>query len=588
MKMTTLLALAATVVLPLVWTEAQSPTPQPAAGVAPTQAPEQLPAPVNLSPNVAEVVKLAESGVGEDVTLAYVHNSQAPFNLGAEDILYLKDVGISSSVLTAMLTRDTELRGQAPAPAPTFEQKAYASTPPALAPVSVTPQAPPPTEAPPPPAPAYVANPPPDVSYFYTDLAPYGSWVELSGLGWCWQPRVVVVNHGWTPYCDGGHWVFSDAGWYWQSDYSWGWAAFHYGRWYMDPRCGWVWFPDRVWGPAWVTWRTGGEYCGWAPLPPHSSFDVHLGYFYNGVHVGFNFDFGLHANHYTFVALGNFHQHDYGHYRVAATQVNNIYNHTTIINNYVVNNNVIVNRGVPVDRVSAATHTTFEKMTIHDAPPTHGSAMVSSTVAKGVIYRPLLREPAKPVQMVAQKIDQQHPVVQHAGFPPARTETSSLGAHNSTLRGSTTPNLAPRVGQTTSANSISRPVAQNPNTSLQHSVQNGQTTSPNTTARNAGQNQRSYSQYPSGQNYQNPNPYAAPNTRSVQDPRPPNTYRPEKNTYPSGPTGSRAGQGTQNPQVYPKGYYQGGERPLPPNAHQAPTYEGKSANSEPKKTNPER
>jgi hypothetical protein len=304
------------------------------------------------------------------------------------------------------------------------------------------------------------------------------------------------------------------------------------------------------------------------------------------VHVGFDFDFGLHADHYTFVALGNFHHHDYGHYRVAPTQVNNIYNHTTIINNYVVNNNVVVNRGVPVERVSAATHTSFQKMTIRDAPP-HGGAMVPTTVGQGVIYRPQLREPAKPVNMVAQKIDQQHPVVQHAGFTPARTEASSLGAHNSTLRGSTTPNLAPRVGQTPSANTISRPVGQNPNTSLQHSVQNGQTTSPNTTSHNAGQNQRSYSQHPSEQNQQSP--YAVPNTRSVQDPRQPNTYRSEKNPYSTAPTGSKAGQGTQNHQTqYPKGYYQGAERPVVPNARQAPTYEGKAANSEPKKNNSER
>ena len=26
--------------------------------------------------------------------------------------------------------------------------------------------------------------------------------------------------------------------------------------------------PGREWGPAWVSWRTGGDYVGWAPLPP--------------------------------------------------------------------------------------------------------------------------------------------------------------------------------------------------------------------------------------------------------------------------------------------------------------------------------
>ena len=29
---------------------------------------------------------------------------------------------------------------------------------------------------------------------------------------------------------------------------------------------GWVWVPGYEWGPAWVSWRTGGDYVGWAPL----------------------------------------------------------------------------------------------------------------------------------------------------------------------------------------------------------------------------------------------------------------------------------------------------------------------------------
>ena len=43
----------------------------------------------NLSPGAAEVVKLASSGVSDDVVLAYIQNSQAAFNLFADDVLYL-------------------------------------------------------------------------------------------------------------------------------------------------------------------------------------------------------------------------------------------------------------------------------------------------------------------------------------------------------------------------------------------------------------------------------------------------------------------------------------------------------------------
>ena len=42
------------------------------------------------------------------------------------------------------------------------------------------------------------------------------------------------------------------------------------GYWAWDGR-GWVWVPGTVWAPAWVSWRYGGGYVGWAPLPPAGS-----------------------------------------------------------------------------------------------------------------------------------------------------------------------------------------------------------------------------------------------------------------------------------------------------------------------------
>jgi len=62
--------------------------------------------------------------------------------------------------------------------------------------------------------------------------------------------------------------VWTDCGWYWYSDEPWAWACYHYGYWVYEANYGWVWVPDVVWGPAWVSWRVGGGYIGWAPLPP--------------------------------------------------------------------------------------------------------------------------------------------------------------------------------------------------------------------------------------------------------------------------------------------------------------------------------
>ena len=104
-----------------------------------------------------------------------------------------------------------------------------------------------------------------NLSFFYDELAPYGSWVDIRPYGWCWAPRGVSAD--WRPYTEGS-WAYTDCGWTWVSYEPWGWAVFHYGRWLNDPHAGWVWVPGTVWGPAWVAWRWSDDWVGWAALSP--------------------------------------------------------------------------------------------------------------------------------------------------------------------------------------------------------------------------------------------------------------------------------------------------------------------------------
>jgi uncharacterized protein DUF6600 len=103
---------------------------------------------------------------------------------------------------------------------------------------------------------------------FQDELAPYGNWIDDSSYGRVWMPASSIVGDDFTPYYTGGHWVLTEYGWTWVSDWSWGWAPFHYGRWVIVSGFGWCWVPGTMWGPAWVTWRVGGGYVGWAALPP--------------------------------------------------------------------------------------------------------------------------------------------------------------------------------------------------------------------------------------------------------------------------------------------------------------------------------
>jgi hypothetical protein len=575
--------LVAGMALPLLSAYGQTPG-APAPG-APAQA--QAAAPVNLSPGAAEVTRLASSGVGDDVVLAYIQNSQAPFNLSADDVLYLKDLGLSPQVTSAMLNHDNTLRGQG-------QPQQYAPAAPApAAPPPAAPMAPAPVAQPPPvaaPPPAYVTSPPADVTYFYNDLSPYGSWVNLDGYGWCWQPRAVVVSPGWRPYCDGGYWVYSDAGWYWQSSYSWGWAPFHYGRWYAHPRCGWVWTPDRVWGPAWVTWRVAGDSCGWAPLPPHAEFDVRLGWRFNGGAVGVNFGFGLGASAFAFVSLGDFCSHDIGHHCLPPARVNTVYKQTTIINNYtVVNNNTIVNHGIPIERVSAASRVPVPRATVRELPA--GRAVVAERTGS-VVYRHPLPAPARPANMVAQKVDAQHPAIQHAPIAPVRTgrpSTFSSGAPAPATTSRQPAVATPKASPWSSgAKPASSPQYQTPQRSYQPAPTAPAAATPKTSTWSSSAKPASSPQFQSAPKTYQPAPTAVP---APAAPRAPEQWKQGSGVMPSyrSDTGlpanynSRAavqstpssGQTTSqkgnSPMYYPKGYHQAAELRPPSKSEQRPT-----------------
>ena len=88
-------------------TDIPSPTASAAtANAAPESKP--LPAKLRLSPWTTEIVKLAESGIEADVILSFIDNS-GMFNLGADQIIYLSDLGVSGQTITAMLQHDREV-----------------------------------------------------------------------------------------------------------------------------------------------------------------------------------------------------------------------------------------------------------------------------------------------------------------------------------------------------------------------------------------------------------------------------------------------------------------------------------------------
>jgi hypothetical protein len=184
------------------------------------------------------------------------------------------------------------------------------------------------------------------ISYFHEQLSPYGRWVERDGYGEVWVPYVAA---GWRPYTT-GHWVYTDQGWAWVADESWGWAPFHYGRWFYADG-GWGWVPGTVWAPAWVAWRHGGGYVGWAALPPAVGFSFGVGVVLGGV----NLDVAIAPSYYSFVGERAILEPRLSTVIVAPGRNVTIIKNTTNITNYTVVNNRVVNNGVSVQRIQQVT-----------------------------------------------------------------------------------------------------------------------------------------------------------------------------------------------------------------------------------------
>jgi hypothetical protein len=59
--------------------------------------------PAKLPYGVEDVLRLSRAQVGEDITLNYIQNSGTIYNLGAKDIVYLRNEGVADKVINAML-----------------------------------------------------------------------------------------------------------------------------------------------------------------------------------------------------------------------------------------------------------------------------------------------------------------------------------------------------------------------------------------------------------------------------------------------------------------------------------------------------
>ena len=147
-------------------------------GANPSQlAPASAPV-AQLPDGVAQVVRLAQAKVADDTIIAYVKSSVSSYDLDANQILYIRQQGVSDVVIATMLSQPKPAVAINPPPAPALQPAVSSPSP---APVAVATVAPTVTYVQTVPAPVYYYQP-----YYYPayGVSPALSLSFAWGGGW--------------------------------------------------------------------------------------------------------------------------------------------------------------------------------------------------------------------------------------------------------------------------------------------------------------------------------------------------------------------------------------------------------------------
>jgi hypothetical protein len=378
--------------------------------------------------NMEEVVRLTQAKMTDEVLVNYIKTSGKTYSLSSDDLLYLNSRGVSQPVLDAMLLASG---GVAPPPAPAAE-----------------------------PPPAVITAPPatPTIDYFQAHLTPYGQWVDVPDVGAAWVPAEANIP-GWRPYMNAGHWEFTDAGWFWRSDYPWGDMAFHYGRWINNGFTGgrWGWVPGYDWAPSWVSWREGEGGMGWAPLPWGVEFRVGQGLWWHGAVVTGGIDFGLGFGAFCFVGSDHFWGGNYNVYVFNEERSRVFFEHSTFHAGYKMDGGHFVAEGLGRDRVAAITHHEVE---VHKVAEMRHAEETHNFAARTAEHHDLARVVVHP-----------HPA-EHAGAvhntaaghtPEAREHAGATPGHPGAVNEHAAPGHTPETHATTAGTA-------HPGTTAEHGV----------------------------------------------------------------------------------------------------------------------
>ncbi|HEX4297894.1 MAG TPA: DUF6600 domain-containing protein [Devosia sp.] len=259
------------------------------------------------------------------------------------------------------------------------------------------------------------------IDVFFDKLAPSGVWVQHPQYHYVFCPK---VDANWRPYTN-GHWVYLKSyGWYFASDEPFAWAVYHYGRWFEDQKLGWCWVPGNAWAGAWVSWRQGNDYVGWAPLEPD--------------HDGFAVDVDVNKaeqpqRDWVFVKPARFLQPNLNVEIVAGDRQPDAFQKTKFDGPVVVKNNIVINTVIDINFIQQQTKT---KVVVVDPKPVDdpskaGKDASGTTIAVFSPQIPPPKQDEKPKQSVNEDQAQQQLGTKGPGASSSAESSMSSSAPSS-------------------------------------------------------------------------------------------------------------------------------------------------------------
>lgn len=249
---------------------------------------------------------------------------------------------------------------------------------------------------------------------FYDDLSAYGTWIDYPEYGHVWNPR---VEGDFRPYATNGHWVSSNEGWAWASDYDWGWGPFHYGRWLYDDMYGWLWIPGYDWSPAWVTWGTVDNYYCWAPLTP-------------GINAGIQFDtWRPHSFYWNACSRDHIYDRNLTDVIERPERVSNFASRIAIVNNFNTTrrNNLYYSKGPEVAQVQKYVNRKIEQTSFREVNKTNLTTPVQNSMN---VYRPNIQAPEETKRLQPEQVmqPQEFRRIDNTQMRPINTESQQFPA----------------------------------------------------------------------------------------------------------------------------------------------------------------